>query len=212
MKLQRFTFNPLGENTYIIWCPITLECAIVDAGMYNSTEHQIVQTFIEENHLKPVALLGTHAHIDHIFGNWWVKQTYSIPYFLHPDDIKMIERSETMAALWNLAYTPSPLPDNPLKAGDIISIGQQELEVRFVPGHAPGHVIFVHHGSDTALVGDTIFQGSIGRTDLPGGNHNLLLQKIQEEIFTLPDRFILHSGHGAETTVGTEKVSNPFFN
>lgn len=211
MNLQRFTFNPLGENTYLVWCPSTLECAIVDAGMYNSSEHAIVEQFIQEHKLNPIVLLGTHAHIDHIFGNWWVKQRYQLPYWLHQEDVRMIDRSETMAALWNLAYTPSPLPDKFLKHGDTIVIGKETLEVRFVPGHAPGHVIFVNHTSKLAIVGDTIFQGSIGRTDLPGGNHELLLQKIQEEIFTLPEEYSLHSGHGSETTVGIEQSTNPFF-
>ena len=123
----------------------------------------------------------------------------------------MIERSTTMADFWNLAYTPSPLPDVFLEHGNILKLGDLDLEVRFVPGHAPGHVIFIHHNSKQVLVGDTIFQGSIGRTDLPGGNHELLLQKIQSEIFSLPDDFQLFSGHGPATTVGFEKLHNPFF-
>ncbi len=211
MQIQGFTFNPLSENTYIIWCENTLACAIVDAGMYNSSEYHQVQQFIEDRQLQPQLLLGTHGHIDHIFGNWWVKQQYNLPYYLHKDDIAMIERSTTMADLWNLAYTPSPLPDVFLEHGNILKLGDLDLEVRFVPGHAPGHVIFIHHNSKQVLVGDTIFQGSIGRTDLPGGNHELLLQKIQSEIFSLPDDFQLFSGHGPATTVGFEKLHNPFF-
>lgn len=211
MQIQGFTFNPLSENTYIIWCENTRHCAIVDAGMYNSNEYNAVQQFIEDNQLQPQMLLGTHAHIDHIFGNWWVKQQYNLPYFLHQEDIKMIERSQTMADLWNLAYTPSPLPDVFLNHGDILILGDESLEVRFVPGHAPGHVIFIHHNSKQVLVGDTIFQGSIGRTDLPGGNHELLLEKIRSEIFTLPDDYQLFSGHGGATSVGNEKMFNPFF-
>lgn len=212
MRLQSFTFNPLGENTYIAWCEDTLQSVIIDAGMYNSHEHTQIQQFLQSNNLNPTALLGTHAHIDHIFGNWWVKQTYSIPYYLHADDVKMIDRSETMAALWNLAYTPSPSPDIFLNHQDQITFGNQTLEVRFVPGHAPGHVIFVNHNSKSAIVGDTVFQGSIGRTDLPGGNHQLLLDNIEAQIFTLPDDFTLYSGHGNPTTVGIEKNTNPFFN
>lgn len=211
MKLHRFTFNPLQENTYVIWCETSLDCAIIDAGNYNSEENSILKNFIEEHRLTPKYLLGTHAHIDHIFGNYWVKNTYNIPYLLHSEDLKMIERSETMAAIWNLNYTPSPLPDQFINHGETLTLGSSTLEIRFVPGHAPGHVIFIHHDSQWAVVGDTVFRGSIGRTDLPGGNHELLLQKIEEQIFTLPDNYTLYSGHGPETTVQHEKSSNPFF-
>ena len=211
MKLHRFTFNPLEENTYIAWCEDTLECVIIDAGNYDSNDNLQVKSFIEKLNLKPKFLLGTHAHIDHIFGNWWIKQEYNIPYYLHQDDSIMIDRSETMAALWNLNYTPSPLPDHHLNHQDIISVGYDKFEVRFVPGHAPGHVIFVNHKDHFVVVGDTIFQGSIGRTDLPGGNHELLLDKIKTEIFSLPNDYVLYPGHGIDTTVESEKSQNPFF-
>lgn len=212
MKLHRFTFNPFQENTYIVWCEDTLECAIIDPGNYDSHDHAQIKSFIEKHQLVPKFILGTHAHIDHIFGNWWVKQEYNIPYYLHEEDIVMIHRSETMSALWNLNYTQSPLPDHFLNHQETIQIGNGTFEVRFVPGHAPGHVIFVSHDDAFAIVGDTIFQGSIGRTDLPGGNHDLLLQKIKEEIFTLPENYTLFPGHGLDTTVNTEINTNPFFN
>ena len=115
-------------------------------------------------------------------------------------------------ALWNLNYTPSPLPNEFLQHDDQLTIGSLSIEVRFVPGHAPGHVVFYCPEEEWAVVGDTIFQGSIGRTDLPGGNQELLLQKIQEEIFTLPDETTLYTGHGSSTTVAFERENNPFFN
>ena len=211
--IQTFTFNPLGENTHVIWCDQTLKAAIIDAGMYDRNECEVIKNFLNENKLELTLLLGTHAHIDHIFGNWWIRQAYpDVPYYLHPDDIPMIERSETMAAIWNLNYTPSMLPDNFLNHGDQISLGKMQLDVRFVPGHAPGHVIFINTSENWAIVGDTVFQGSIGRTDLPGGNHELLLNKIQSEIFTLPENMVLLPGHGPKTTVAHEKSHNPFFN
>ena len=211
--IQSFTFNPLGENTYVIWDETTLEAAIVDAGMYSREECETVKNFLDSKDLKLKYLWGTHAHIDHIFGNWWIKQEFpEVPYYLHADDIKMIQRSETMAALWNLNYTPSPEPDSHLSHKQILQLGNSRYEVRFVPGHAPGHVIFVNFEADFAVVGDCIFQGSIGRTDLPGGNHEQLLQKIEEEIFTLPANMQLFCGHGPSTTVGREIEHNPFFN
>jgi glyoxylase-like metal-dependent hydrolase (beta-lactamase superfamily II) len=211
--IQSFTFNPLGENTYVIWDETTLEAAIIDAGMYSREECETVKNFLDSKDLKLKYLWGTHAHIDHIFGNWWIKQEFpEVPYYLHADDIKMIQRSETMAALWNLNYTPSPEPDSHLSHKQILQLGNSRYEVRFVPGHAPGHVIFVNFEADFAVVGDCIFQGSIGRTDLPGGNHEQLLQKIEEEIFTLPANMQLFCGHGPSTTVGREIEHNPFFN
>ena len=212
MPVTGFTFNPLGENTYIVHDAESKDAIIIDAGMYNPQECHTIQTFLEERSLKLNAIWGTHAHIDHIFGNCWIKEKYQIPYYLHKDDIKMIERSETMAALWNLNYTPSPLPNEFLQHDDQLTIGSLSIEVRFVPGHAPGHVVFYCPEEEWAVVGDTIFQGSIGRTDLPGGNHELLLRKIQEEIFTLPDETTLYTGHGSSTTVAFERENNPFFN
>lgn len=211
MNLHFFTFNPLQENTYIIWCPDTLECAIVDAGNYDSAEGAALVEFIETHQLKPTMLLGTHAHIDHVFGNWFVKQKWDLPYYLNEGDIPMFSRSEQMAVLWSLQYTPGPMPDHNLNHGDIVKIGKCDLEVRFVPGHAPGHVIFVNHADHWIIGGDTLFRGSIGRTDLPGGNHDLLLKKIREEMFTLPDDYLVHSGHGPYTSIGFEKENNPFF-
>lgn len=195
----------------MIWCEDTLDCAIIDAGNYNSSENQILKEFIESHNLQPVALLGTHAHIDHIFGNWYVKKTWDIPYYLHEEDVPMFHRSEQMAALWNLSLTPSPMPDHFLQHGEILKMGHDELEVRFVPGHAPGHVVFISHKDGWVVGGDTLFNGSIGRTDLPGGNHPLLLKNIQEQLFTLPDNYIVYSGHGPETRIGHEKMHNPFF-
>jgi len=211
MPLQRFTFNPLQENTYLIWCERTNDCVLIDAGMYNRSEQSQIQNFLIEKELNPVALWGTHAHIDHIFGNDWFLKTYGVPYYLHPADLPMIERSKSMAAVWDLQYTESPLPTHHLEHGQTLQVGQCQWEVRFVPGHAPGHVAFINHSDQTALVGDTIFYGSIGRTDLPGGNHQELLSAIERELFSIPDSYTLFPGHGPETTVGQEKTSNPFF-
>ncbi|MBS3915704.1 MAG: MBL fold metallo-hydrolase [Bacteroidetes bacterium] len=211
MQLHVFTFNPLQENTYVIWDENSMECAIVDPGNYNSTENQILRDFILNQNLNPVFLLGTHAHIDHIFGNWFVKHHWNISYLLHSDGLPMFHRSEQMAALWGLNYTPSPMPDLPLEHRQKLNIGNTELEIRLVPGHAPGHVIFVNHSDRWVIGGDTLFKGSIGRTDLPGGDHELLLEKIREEMFTLPDDYLVYSGHGPETNIGFERNHNPFF-
>jgi glyoxylase-like metal-dependent hydrolase (beta-lactamase superfamily II) len=213
MPIQSFTFNPLSENTYIVWDENTRNAALIDAGMYNREECNTVKDFLTQNQLTLTHLLGTHAHIDHIFGNWYVKQEFpEVPYYLHQDDVKMIQRSDAMAAVWNLDYTPSHLPDQFVQHGDSIIVGTLKLDVRFVPGHSPGHVIYIQEDENFAVVGDCVFQGSIGRTDLPGGNHDLLLEKIRSEIFTLPSDMQLFCGHGPSTQVQKEINTNPFFN
>jgi glyoxylase-like metal-dependent hydrolase (beta-lactamase superfamily II) len=195
----------------VVWSEETSECAIIDAGNSDTKENKILHDFIQENGLRPTLLLGTHAHIDHVFGNWFVKQHWDCPYLLHELDLEMLDRSKNMSSLWNLPYTESPLPDEFLHHGDFINIGNEKLEIRFVPGHAPGHVVFVNHKDRWVVGGDTLFRGSIGRTDLPGGDHALLLEKIQSELFNLPEDFIVFSGHGPETNIGFEKQNNPYF-
>ena len=210
MKLHRFEFSPFAENTYVI-TGTGQQCIIVDPGCYQATEEMMLKNWIEELGLTPVALLNTHAHIDHIFGNAFVKNTWNVPMYLHHDDLPLFDRAESMAALWNLSYSPSPMPDADLKGVQHLELAGIKLELRHVPGHAPGHVIFIHHESRQVICGDTLFRGSIGRTDLPGGNHELLLSSIRSHMFTLPDDYVLHSGHGPETTVGEERTHNPFF-
>jgi hydroxyacylglutathione hydrolase len=210
MKIHSFTFNPFQENTYIIWDEGSLECVIVDAGNSNPEENIALKSFIENNQLIPKMLLGTHAHIDHVFGNWFVKQEWNIPYYLNINEHVMLDRSVQMASLWQLNYTPSPAAEFNLNHGDIITVGHVSLEVRFVPGHSPGHVVFIHHQSHSIIGGDCLFRGSIGRTDLPGGNHDLLIEKIKTEMFSLPDNYLVYSGHGPETNIGYEKEHNPF--
>jgi len=209
LQIQCFEFSPFAENTYVI-TGTDRQCLIVDPGSYGASEEIKLTEYIEANGLTPVALLNTHAHIDHIFGNHYVKHKWNVPLYLSPLDIPLFERAESMAALWNLKYTPSPLPDEDLTPGELTLAGIT-LEVRHVPGHAPGHMVFIHHESKNVLCGDTLFQGSIGRTDLPGGNHEQLLQNIREQLFSLPDDYALLSGHGSATSVGEERAHNPFF-
>lgn len=209
VQYQCFEFSPFAENTYVI-TGTGGQCLIVDPGCYGASEEIQLTDYINANGLTPVALLNTHAHIDHIFGNHYVKNKWDVPMYLSQLDIPLFERAESMAALWNLKYTPSPMPDEDLQPGELTLAGIT-MEIRHVPGHAPGHMVFIHHDSKTVLCGDTLFQGSIGRTDLPGGNHELLLKSIHEQLFTLPDDYQLLSGHGPATSVGEERAHNPFF-
>ncbi|MFN5218741.1 MAG: MBL fold metallo-hydrolase [Sphingomonadales bacterium] len=209
VHFQCFEFSPFAENTYVI-TGTNGQCLIVDPGCYGASEEIQLTDYITANGLTPVALLNTHGHIDHIFGNHYVKNKWNVPMYLSQLDIPLFERAESMAALWNLKYTPSPLPDEDLHSGELVLAGIT-LEVRHVPGHAPGHMVFIHHESKTVVCGDTLFQGSIGRTDLPGGNHDLLLKSIREQLFSLPDDYQLLSGHGPASSVGEERAHNPFF-
>jgi glyoxylase-like metal-dependent hydrolase (beta-lactamase superfamily II) len=209
LQFYGFEFSPFAENTYVL-IGENQQCIIIDPGCYGASEEIQLSDYIQQHQLTPVALLNTHAHIDHIFGNYYVKQKWNVPIYLSHLDIPLFERAESMAALWNLQYTPSPMPDIDLQPGELTLAGLT-LEVRHVPGHAPGHMVFIHHDSKNVICGDTLFQGSIGRTDLPGGNHEQLLSSIREQLFTLPDDYTLHCGHGPSTTVGHERAHNPFF-
>jgi glyoxylase-like metal-dependent hydrolase (beta-lactamase superfamily II) len=210
VQFHSFTFSPFSENTYVIWSE-QKQCLIVDPGCYNATEEIMLENFIADMNLKPIALLNTHGHIDHVFGNDFVKNKWNIPMFMHEADLMLLERAKEMAALWNLKFTPSPLPDFGFTHGETLELGDMQFELRHVPGHAPGHFVFVFHDEKTVFCGDTLFQGSIGRTDLPGGNHDLLISSIRTQLFTLPDDYTLLSGHGPATTVGSERMHNPFF-
>ena len=211
IQIKTFVFNPFQENTYVLYDESN-ECVIVDAGCYFPEELGTIKKWISENNLKPVKLISTHSHLDHVFGNKAIIDLYNIPLGIHPEDEITLDALERTAQLYSIPNVfKSPAPSFYFNHAEILSFGNTELEVRFVPGHAPGHVVFVNQKEGIVINGDCLFAGSIGRTDLPGGNHDLLIKKIKEELFTLPDDFIVYTGHGPETTIGIEKSSNPFF-
>lgn len=210
MKTALFTVNPFQENSIVVYDD-TGECAIIDPGFSNRAEQDLLADFVETNQLNPTLLLNTHCHIDHILGNRFVADTYHLDLHIHPLDRPLLEAAKSYAHLYGLDYDPSPDPVHSLKEGSDVKFGNTVLEVLHLPGHAPGHVIFVHHASKTIIGGDVIFSGSIGRTDLPGGNHEDLLNSIRQKLFALPDDYIVYTGHGPQTSVGKEKATNPFF-
>ena len=211
MEVKKFTFNPFQENTYILFDE-SKDCVIIDAGCYYPQEFEELKSFIKDNQLKVINLISTHSHLDHVFGNKVVLDFYKVPFGIHPEDETTLDSLERTAQTYGIPNVfKSPEPTFYFNHKEILKFGKTELEVRFVPGHAPGHVVFVNHKEGIVINGDCLFAGSIGRTDLPGGNHDLLIKKIKEELFTLPSDFIVYSGHGPETTIGAEKSSNPFF-
>ena len=211
MTVTSFTFNPFSENTYVLIDETTRQCAIVDPGCYTAAEQQELREFIEQEGLTVVLLLNTHAHIDHVLGNQFVLNTWpNIPFLLHPLDLPTLRAVPTYAGPYGFpAYVPAE-PTGELAAGQAVAFGNTELTVRFTPGHAPGHVVFYHPPTATVIGGDVLFRGSVGRSDLPGGNHETLIRSIETELLTLPDATTVYPGHGPATTIGAERRSNPF--
>lgn len=209
-EIKIFTVNPFQENSVVI-SDSSKECAIVDPGFSNAGERELLKAYIGEKELTPVLLLNTHCHIDHVLGNKFVADEYKLGLQIHEKDLPLLTAAEQFAHLYNLNYDPSPPPEKFFRENDIINLGKSKLEVLHIPGHAPGHVVFVNHADRTIIGGDVLFRGSVGRTDLPGGNHDLLLTSIRKKLFSLPDDYVVYPGHGPETTIGFEKKNNPFF-
>ena len=211
LRIVSFTFNAFGENTYLLIDEATRATAIVDPGAYSPAEQQTLRAYVEGEKLDVQYLLNTHAHIDHVLGNAFVlRQFKEIPFLLHTLDLPTLRAVPTYAGPYGFpAYEPAE-PTGELAAGQVITLGESRLEVRFAPGHAPGHVVLYDRAGGQLIGGDVLFQGSIGRTDLPGGSHQVLLQSIERELLSLPDETVVYAGHGPATTIGAERRSNPF--
>jgi len=209
IQIQPFTFNPFEENTYLVYDE-TGEGVVIDPGCYEQSEKNTLAQFIESKKIKIKYLLNTHCHIDHVLGNEFVKNKYNIPFLIHPNDEPVLRSVKAYAPSYGFNKYQEVLPDGFLADGDTVSFGNTHFEVLFLPGHAPGHIGFYDKESLSLLSGDVLFEHSIGRTDLPGGDLDTLLSSIHQKIFTLPDAVVVYPGHGSSTTVGEEKNSNPF--
>ncbi len=212
MKVSRFVFNMFGINTYIMWDPGSKEAAIVDPGMIDDREREAIDSFLTRNSLKPTQLINTHMHLDHIFGNTYIKEKYGLEIKAHPEDDFLGRTLTSQAERFHLPLTLSNAGlDVELHDGDTLHLGEEKIEVISVPGHSPGSIALYCPESSFVITGDALFQGSIGRTDLPRGNHATLLDSIRRRLFTLPDDTVVLPGHGGETTIGYEKQHNPYF-
>lgn len=209
INIKSFTFNPYQENTYILYDE-THDCVIIDPGMYTGEEENAVLRFITDNKLKPVLLLNTHCHIDHVLGNKWVCDTYGLLPQFHKGEIPVISAVPAYAPQMGMRYEVSPLPEVFLQESGKVTFGDSELELIFAPGHSPAHLCFYSRTDNFLIGGDVLFYRSIGRTDLPGGNFSQLMDSIEANIFTLPDDCTVYPGHGPSTTIGDEKIYNPF--
>lgn len=209
LQIQGFTFNPFQENTYLIINEQKL-CWIVDPGMFDSNETKTLFQYIDDNGLKPQSIINTHTHIDHILGVTEVMNRYSIPFGVNEHDMPVLNAAVASAMMFGLPFSNPPKPTFFIGDNETLKLGDDEIEVRFAPGHSPGSIVFYHAAGNWVIGGDVLFQGSIGRTDLPGGNFDTLIHSIRTQLFTLPEETIVYSGHGPATDIGNEKAYNPF--
>lgn len=206
----KLTFNPFQENTYIVYDE-TKECIIFDPGCYHAHEKEELINTLQRLQLKPVRLINTHCHVDHVFGNSFISETYGLGLECHQGEVPVLEAVGQVCMLYQIPYPePSPMPSAFIEAGDIIQFGNTKLEVRFTPGHSPASICFYNAKDHFVIAGDVLFKDSIGRTDLPGGNMDTLLNSIRTQLFTLDDEVTVYPGHGPQTTIGYEKQHNPF--
>lgn len=209
MQIKSFTFNPFSENTYILFDE-TKQCVIVDPGCAFPDEEAELDTFISDNGLIVKNIILTHAHVDHVMGCDYVNKKYGVGITMHRDDLFLLQKAPQIGMMYGFPVKESPEPEAFLNEGDVFSFGNTSLEILHTPGHSPGSISFIHKGSKSIISGDVLFQGSIGRTDLPGGSMDVLLGAIRSKLFPLGDDFQVYSGHGAPTDIGTEKRFNPF--
>lgn len=209
LNIKSFAFNPFQENTYLLFDE-SGNGVLVDPGCYEKSEKSELENFIRDKNISIKLIVNTHCHIDHVLGNSWAKRTFGVDLLIHKNEIPVLKSVEVYAPNYGFHDYESAEPNGFLEEGEIIKVGTESLKILFVPGHAPGHIVFYHEPSNRLIAGDTLFKGSIGRTDLPGGNHNQLITKIKSVLFRLPEETIVYPGHGPETTIGFEKINNPF--
>ncbi len=209
IHIRSFTFNPFEENTYVLHDE-TGEGVIVDPGCYEQEERSELKNFISLKNLAIKYVLNTHCHIDHVLGNEFTKQQYKAPLLVHPLELHVLKAAKVYASNYGFPLYHEVLPDGELNTDLSVQFGKSSLKTLFVPGHSPGHVAFYEPDQKFVIGGDVLFNRSIGRTDLPGGNHQTLIDSIHRQLFILPDDVVVHPGHGPSTTIGEEKAYNPF--
>ena len=211
MKVVIFQFSLFGINTYLIYDPETLECVVVDPGMSSPEEEKAISDYIEKNNLKLTQIINTHLHIDHVVGIPFLKKKYNAPLLANRGDESLGERVDLQSRMFGLDLNLDGIEISQyLEDGDKIKIGKGELEVIAVPGHSKGSITLYDPTDKFLISGDALFKGSIGRTDLPGGDYKELIGNITSRLLSLPDNTVVFPGHGPSTTIGDEKMNNPF--
>ncbi|MBM6758082.1 MBL fold metallo-hydrolase [Bacteroides mediterraneensis] len=212
MKIKSFEFNMFPVNCYVVWDDETLQAAVIDAGCYYKEEQQTLKKFITDNQLTVVHLLNTHLHLDHVFGNAFMLREFGLSTEASEKDAFLLPRIGEYCRMFGFPLNEDPpAMGKSLADGDKVQIGQQELKVIAVPGHSPGGLVFYSESQQCIFSGDVLFRGSIGRADLEGGNFEQLRDGVMSRLLVLPDETIVYPGHGSTTTIGYEKMNNPFF-
>lgn len=213
IHIKTFTFNAFSENTYLLYDD-NKEAILFDPGCYSAQERQTLKNFITDNQLHLKRLINTHCHLDHIFGNKFIAETYNLDLEFHRNEIPILERAPMAGQMFGVHVEPQNIPpadyDKFIEDDDIIEQGQIKLKVLLCPGHSPGSLCFYNEEQKFLIGGDVLFYGSIGRTDLPGGNHQQLITSIKSRLMLLPDDVKVYCGHGPATMIGFEKSNNPF--
>ena len=211
LHIKSFIFSPIQENTYILYNEFK-DCIIIDPGCYYDTEKEEMDQFIKEMVLQPKMLLNTHCHLDHVFGNKFIAEKYGLNLHIHPAEKKMLDLAPASGLMYNMPFDNYTGELLYFQEDDLIELGEDVLQVIATPGHSPGSVSFYSKKDGFVISGDALFNRSIGRTDLPGGNHEQLIKNIKDKLFVLPGETDVYSGHGPVTTIEEEKKFNPFLN
>jgi hydroxyacylglutathione hydrolase len=209
LHVKIFAFNPLQENTYLV-SNEEGDCIIIDPGCYDEAEREVLSGHVRTHNLRPALLLNTHCHLDHVFGDKFVAETWGLEPHFHALEQRLFELAPSSGLMWNLPFDSWAGPCRHIRAGEPLRLGKDTLDVLFTPGHSPGSVSLYDPVGGFVISGDVLFRGSIGRTDLPGGDQRTLERSIREVLYKLPDQTVVHSGHGPSTTIGQEKRHNPY--
>jgi len=209
LQLKSFCFNTFQENTYIIWDSEGIG-VIIDPGCYAYEERQTLKQFISDNNIQLQAILNTHAHIDHVLGVEFVKNEYQIPFYLHPKEAVILKDAANRAQVYGFPHYQPADVDVWYTDNEVLEFGTMKIKILFVPGHAPGHVALYLEGEEKLIAGDVLFRRSVGRTDFPLCSHEDLMNSIRTQLYTLSDSVEVFPGHGGKTTIGEEKIHNPF--
>lgn len=210
VKLKIFTFNPFAENTYIVWDDTSNEAVIVDPGCSYEEENHQVKNFISTNNISLKYLINTHCHLDHIFGCRFIKNRYNPIYYIPELDLPLLQNAAKQAEIFGINFDKTPEPDNFITEQIPLSIGLTKINFLFTPGHTPGEYCIYFPSEEICLTGDVLFKGNIGRTDLWGGDYEILIESIKQKIFTLPDDTKIYPGHGDKSSLFIEKKENPY--
>lgn len=210
LKIQKFTFNPFAENTYIAWCDKKKDAAVVDPGCFDKKEEGELIAFIKKNSLDVKYLLNTHCHIDHVLGNKFIKQTFNPGYYAPEKDIILLEHFQKQCEAVGIEAEKPPIPEKFITEDLHLRIGDTEIKFLFTPGHTPGEYCFYFEIEKKCITGDVLFNGSIGRTDLWGGNYETLMGSIKTKLLPLGDDVVIYPGHGEDSNIGIERAGNPF--